>query len=411
MENIFIRNVVILDGTGADPKPNGAVLIRGGRILEVMERPPRRTPSHSQVIDGKGQSLMPGLIDAHVHIGAVEVDIRKQQREMYPSLLLVHSIKLLEETLQQGFTTVRDAGGADPGLREALRLGLIKGPRLLVSGRPLSQTGGHGDFRMPAEKAPALENPAGLSTWVCDGVEEVRKAARELLRQGVDQIKVMAAGGAMSPSDELEAVQFSPEELKAVVWEAQAAGKYVMAHVYSAKSILHCLEAGVRSLEHGNLLDEQAALAIRNKGAFLVPTLATYEALGRMGPHLGIPQANMRKIHLARERSLEALSIAHRAGVKIASGSDLLGPMQNLKALELELKARVLGPMGAIVASTSTNASLLGLETQLGTIEPGKLADLILVDGDPLKDISLLQRYQEAVTLILQEGRVLKNLL
>ncbi len=411
MENIFIKNVVILDGTGADPKPNGAVLIRGERILEVMERPPRRTPSHSQVIDGKGQSLMPGLIDAHVHVGAVEVDIRKQQREMYPSLLLVHSIKLLEETLQQGFTTVRDAGGADPGLREALRLGLIKGPRLLVSGRPLSQTGGHGDFRMPAEKAPALENPAGLSTWVCDGVEEVRKAARELLRQGVDQIKVMAAGGAMSPSDELEAVQFSPEELKAVVWEAQAAGKYVMAHVYSAKSILHCLEAGVRSLEHGNLLDEQAALAIRNKGAFLVPTLATYEALGRMGPHLGIPQANMRKIHLARERSLEALSIAHRAGVKIASGSDLLGAMQNLKALELELKARVLGPMGAIVASTSTNASLLGLETQLGTIEPGKLADLILVDGDPLKDISLLQRYQEAVTLILQGGRVLKNLL
>lgn len=411
MENTFIKNVVILDGTGADPKPNGAVLVSGERILEVLDRPPRRTPARAQVINGKGQYLMPGLIDAHVHIGAVDTDIRKQQREMYPSLLVVHSIKLLEETLQQGFTTVRDAGGADPGLREALKLGLIQGPRLLVSGRPLSQTGGHGDFRMPAEQAPPLENPAGLSTWVCDGVEEVRKAARELLRQGVDQIKVMAGGGAMSPSDELEAVQFSPEELKAAVWEAQAAGKYVMAHVYSAKSILHCLEAGVRSLEHGNLLDEEAASAIRNSGAFLVPTLATYEALGRMGHQLGIPQANMKKIHLARERSLEALSIAHRAGVKIASGSDLLGPMQSMKALELELKARVLGPMGAIVASTSTNARLLGLETQLGTIEPGKLADLILVDGDPLKDIKLLQRYQEAVTLILQEGRILKNIL
>lgn len=411
MENTFIKNVVILDGTGADPKPNGAVLVSGERILEVLDRPPRRTPARAQVINGKGQYLMPGLIDAHVHIGAVDTDIRKQQREMYPSLLVVHSIKLLEETLQQGFTTVRDAGGADPGLREALKLGLIQGPRLLVSGRPLSQTGGHGDFRMPAEQAPPLENPAGLSTWVCDGVEEVRKAARELLRQGVDQIKVMAGGGAMSPSDELEAVQFSPEELKAAVWEAQAAGKYVMAHVYSAKSILHCLEAGVRSLEHGNLLDEEAASAIRNSGAFLVPTLATYEALGRMGHQLGIPQANMKKIHLALERSLEALSIAHRAGVKIASGSDLLGPMQSMKALELELKARVLGPMGAIVASTSTNARLLGLETQLGTIEPGKLADLILVDGDPLKDIKLLQRYQEAVTLILQEGRILKNIL
>lgn len=411
MQNILIRNVLILDGTGADPISDGAVLIRGKRILEVLERPPRRTPARTQIIDGKGQCLMPGLIDAHVHIGAVDVDIRKQQREMYPSLLLVHSLRVLEETLQQGFTAVRDAGGADPGLREALRQGLIKGPRLLVCGRPLSQTGGHGDFRMPAEQAPALENPAGLCTWVCDGVGEVRKATRELLRQGVDQVKVMAAGGAMSPSDELEAVQFSPEELKAVVWEAQAAGKYVMAHVYSSRSILHCLKAGVRSLEHGNLLDEEAAWAIRDRGAFLVPTLATYEALGRMGPDLGIPRANMKKIHLARERSLEALSTAHKAGVKIASGSDLLGPMQSLKALELELKAKVLGPMGAIVASTSTNASLLGLETLLGSIEPGKLADLILVDGDPLEDIGVLQRHQEGITLILQEGRILKNLL
>jgi imidazolonepropionase-like amidohydrolase len=411
MQITLIKNVAIIDGTGADPRPHGAVLVHGERIQEVMDRPPRRSPSRAQVIDGRGQCLMPGLIDAHVHVGALETDILKQQRETYPSLLLVRSLKVLEQTLEQGFTTVRDAGGADPGLREAVRLGLVRGPRLLVSGTPLSQTGGHGDFRMPSEQAPPLTNPAGLATWVCDGVEELRRAARELLRQGVDQLKVMAGGGAMSPSDQLEAVQFSPEELRAVVWEAQAAGKYVMAHVYSSRSILHALQAGVRSLEHGNLLDEKAAVAIRDAGAFLVPTLATYEMLARMGRELGIPEANMRKIHLARERSLEALSTAHRLGVRIASGSDLLGPMQTHKALELELKARVLGPMGAIVASTSTNAQLLGLEAELGTLEPGKLADLILVDGDPLKDIRVLQRHQDRITLIVQGGRVLKNIL
>ncbi|MEJ5376239.1 MAG: amidohydrolase family protein [bacterium] len=411
MQQLLIKNATIVDGTGSDPKPNGGVLVSNGKIQELWDGPVKKSPAKTQVINAKGQWLLPGLIDAHVHMGAVDVDIRKQQREMYPSLLLVRTLKVLEETLEQGFTTVRDAGGVDPGLREALRQGLIKGPRLLVSGPALSQTGGHGDFRVPAEQTPPLANPAGLCTWVCDGVEMVRKATRELLRQGVDQIKVMAAGGAMSPADELEQVQFTPEELKAIVWEAKAAGKYVMAHVYSTKSILHALAAGVRSLEHGNLLDQEAASAIKAAGAFLVPTLATYEALGRMGQELGIPKENMRKIHEARERSLEALSIAHKAGVDIASGSDLLGPMQSQKALELELKAKVLGPMGAIVASTSTNARLLGLEGQVGTIEPGKLADLILVDGDPLKDIRVLQHYHKSITLILQGGRIVKNLL
>lgn len=411
MQTFLIKNVTIIQGTMADLIEHGAVLISGDRIEEVLDRPPRRTPTGAQVIDGKGQTLLPGLIDAHVHVGAVEADILKQQRNMYPSLLVVRTLKVLEETLEQGFTTVRDAGGADPGIREALKQKLIKGPRLLVSGRPLSQTGGHGDFRAAAEQGPPLENPAGLSTWVCDGVDQVRRAAREQLRQGVDQIKVMAGGGAMSPSDELEAVQFSPEELRTAVWEATAAGKYVMAHVYSARSIIHAVQAGVRSLEHGNLLDEDAASAIKEAGAYLVPTLATYEMIARMGKDLGVPEANMRKIHMAKERSLEALEIAYRLGVRIASGSDLLGPMQTHKALELELKAQVLGPMGAIVAATRTNAELLGLSKELGTIEPGKLADLILVDGDPLADISILQRYRQRITLIMQGGCICKNTL
>jgi imidazolonepropionase-like amidohydrolase len=256
-----------------------------------------------------------------------------------------------------------------------------------------------------------VEHPAGLATGVYDGVDAVRGAAREQLRQGVDHIKVMAGGGAMSPSDEIDTSQYSLEELQAAVFEAESAGKYVSAHCYSVRSILNSIAAGIRSIEHGNLLNESAAQGIKEAGAFLVPTMVTYEMISRMGKDLGVPENNVRKINEARERSLEALDIAHRVGVKIASGSDLLGPMQCYKGMELELKSQVLGPMGAIVASTKTNAELLRREKDLGTIEPGKLADLILVDGDPLQDMAVFQEYQEKITLIIQGGRLYKNLL
>ena len=411
MNTLVLKNAVVIDGTGSDPVPNGSVIVEGERIREVLAAAPGRAPSHATIIDCKGKTLLPGLVDAHVHVGAVEANLMDQQRQNHTSMLVIRTLKVIRETLDQGFTSIRDAGGADPGFREALQQGLIQGPRLFVAGYPLSQTGGHGDFRLPTDRRPPSEDQAGLATRVCDGVDQVRQAARELLRQGVDHLKVMAGGGAMSPSDELDTSQYSIEELKAIVFEAQSAGTYVMAHVYSSRSIRNAVAAGIRSLEHGNLLDEEAARAIKEAEAFLVPTLVTYEMISQMGKELGIPDNNLRKINTARERSLEALAIAHRMGVKIASGSDLLGPMQIYKGAELELKSRVLGPMGAIVASTKTNAELLRKEKDLGTIEAGKLADLILLDGDPLKEIKLFQQYQEKITLIIQSGRVYKNIL
>jgi len=411
MNTLVLKNAVMIDGTGSDPVPNGSVIVEGERIREVLAGAPGRAPFHATTIDCKGKTLLPGLVDAHVHVGAVEANLMDQQRQNHTSMLVIRTLKVIRETLDQGFTSIRDAGGADPGFREALQQGLIQGPRLFVAGYPLSQTGGHGDFRLPTDRRPPSEDQAGLATRVCDGVDQVRQAARELLRQGVDHLKVMAGGGAMSPSDELDTSQYSIEELKAIVFEAQSAGTYVMAHVYSSRSIRNAVTAGIRSLEHGNLLDEEAARAIKEAEAFLVPTLVTYEMISRMGKELGIPDNNLRKINIARERSLEALAIAHRMGVKIASGSDLLGPMQIYKGAELELKSRVLGPMGAIVASTRTNAELLRKEKDLGTIEAGKLADLILLDGDPLKEIKLFQQYQEKITLIIQSGRVYKNIL
>ena len=410
--SIFVLiNTTIIDGTGADPLPNGSVIVEGERIKEVIPGPPGMVPSDAITIDCHHQTLLPGFIDAHVHVGAVEANIMDQQRRNFASMLVIRTIKIIKEALDQGFTTVRDAGGADPGFREAIRQGLIQGPRLFVAGYGLSQTGGHGDFRLPTEMRSPSEDLAGFATRICDGVDQVRHMAREQLRSGVDHLKVMAGGGAMSPSDEIDTSQYSIEELKAVVFEAQAAGKYVMAHVYSNRSIRNCIIAGIRTLEHGNLLDEESAQAIKEAGAFLVPTLVTYEMISRMGRDLGIPENNIRKIDEARERSLEALTIAHRVGVKIASGSDLLGPMQCYKGMELELKSRVLGSMGAIVASTKTNAELLRKERELGTVEAGKLADLILINGDPLEDIKLFQQYQDKITLIMQGGRVYKNLL
>ncbi len=411
MNTLILKNATIIDGTGGAPSPNGSVVAEGERIREVLSGPPGKVPSDATVIDCRHQTLLPGLIDAHVHVGAVEANIMTQQRRFHTSMLVIRSLRVIQETLDQGFTTLREAGGSDPGFREAVRLGYIQGPRMFVSGFPLSQTGGHGDSRLPTETFPPLENWAGLATRICDGVDQVRRGAREQLRSGVDHIKIMAGGGAMSPSDEIDTSQYSIEELKAAVFEAQAVGTYVMAHVYSSRSIRNCMAAGVRTLEHGNLLDEEAARAIRENGAYLVPTLVTYEMMCRLGKDLGIPDNNIRKMTEARDRGLEALAIAHRAGVKIGSGSDLLGPMQIYKGMELELKSRVLGPMGAIVATTKTNAELLRKEKDLGTIEPGKLADFIVLNGDPLKDIKLFQQYQEKITLIIQGGRIHKNIL
>ncbi len=406
---LVLRDLTLIDGTGSLPR-RAAVLVEGPRILEVRG-PVGSLPKGAEVIDCRGQTLLPGLIDAHVHVGAVEANIMEQQRRLFPSVLVIRSLGILKETLEQGFTTVRDAGGADPGFREAVRQGLAVGPRLSVSGQALSQTGGHGDPRLPTEAHPSVPKPGGLASVVCDGVDAVRAAAREQLRQGVDHIKIMAAGGCMSPSDELDTSQYCPEELRAAVWEAESAGKYVMAHCYSDRSILNAVEAGVRTIEHGNLLTEKGARAMKEAGAYLVPTVVTYVKISDMGRELGIPGENVRKIDAAREMALEALGIAFKAGVKIGSGSDLLGPMQIFKGAELALQARVLGPMGAIVAATRTNAEILRLEHDLGTVEPGKLADLILLDGDPLEDMTLFERYRDKITLIIQGGNIYKNLL
>lgn len=410
MTSLAFTHARLIDCTGAEPQEDVTLVVDGDRIVEIRDGAP--PASVERVIDCRGRTLVPGLIDAHVHIGAIDVDILEQHRNYSTSHAALKMGRVLGETLLQGFTTVRDAGGCDAGFRRAIEDGTIPGPRLLVSNRPISQTGGHADFRRPTESGDPLAccSQAGMRAVVADGADEVRRATRENLRTGADQIKIMASGGAMSPSDELDTTQYTVPELRAAVEEATAVGTYVLAHAYSGAAIRNCIEAGVRCVEHGNLVDSATAELMAKAEMYLVPTLSTYELLHRKGADYGIPRHNIEKIGLAHEKALEGLSNAYAAGVKIASGSDLLGPLAVYKHRELELKAEVLSPLEVLIATTRTNAELMGLAAELGTLEVGKVADLLVVDGDPLAGLGVFARH-DGIPVIVHDGIVVKHAL
>ncbi len=411
MSLTVFTNAFLIDCTGADPKEGAAVVVEDDRIRDVL--PGGKVgplPGPVTTLDCKGATLMPGLTDAHVHICAVTENITDQHRLYPPSYIAARAMRRAEECLLQGFTTVRDAGGADYGFRLVLEEGHFPGPRLLVSGNYISQTGGHGDKRRRAEWIEPIGCCAGMVGSIADGEAEVRKAVREQIRRDVDQIKIMASGGAMSPSDELDTTQFTVGEMRAAVEEAQAVGKYVLSHAYSDAAVRKAIEAGVRSIEHGNLIREAAAKAIKDAGAFLVPTMVTYEAIYREGKRYGIGDHQIQKINLAREQSVQGLTYAYRAGCKIGSGSDLLGDMMVQRAVEFELKGQVMKPMEVLLSATKVNAELFRMSDRIGGVEPGKYADLIVVAGNPLKNLRLFQ-IQDNLKLIMKGGHVYKQTL
>jgi imidazolonepropionase-like amidohydrolase len=409
MQTTVLRNCTLLDCTGASPLPGSTVVVSGERIERVLRGADAPAPRDALLVDCGGRTLMPGLTDAHVHAAIVETDPGKGRRESAATLAL--RIKnVLEETLDAGFTTVRDAFGLDWGFVQATERGLVRGPRILFVGSCLSQTGGHGDWREAHHRDAPLEGVWGLAAMprICDSPDEMRRAAREMLRTGAHGIKLMASGGCMSPTDELEHTQFTVEEMAAACHEAATVGKITLAHVYTPQAILNALRAGVRSIEHGNFLDEESAAAIRAAGAYFVPTLTTYELISAFGASQGIPERMIDKINRAKAGGTESLRVAEAAGLRICSGSDVLAAMQPFKAMELGLKAAVLGAEAAILSATRTNAALFGMADQIGTIEEGKRADLILVDGQPLDDIGLLQEAQN-VKLVMRDGQIMKQ--
>ena len=406
MNRIILQNGFLIDCTGKEPKENVSIAIEDNKIVELREG---KISTADSVIDLDGKTILPGLIDAHIH--ACSIDLHEsEQLNKYPAAQLVCMSALnLEQTLMQGFTTVRDAGGADWGFRVCVEKGYIKGPRLLVSGDPLTQTGGGADRRKPTETQMPESGCVGFPTSiVCDGVDAVRRAAREQLRKGVDQLKVFASGASTAGGGGLTTTEFTVDELSVIVSEAGARGKYVMAHALPPQSIKNCVMAGVKSIEHGNLLDEESAKMMKEHGTYLVPTLVTYDELSLIAEKSGFPNETIRRLKMGAENSLRALRIANEFGIKIASGSDLIGPLQDRRAREIELKANVMTKMEALISATKTNSELFGMQDIIGTIEVGKLADIIVVNGNPLKDIRLIQD-RNNIQLIMKNGVVYKN--
>lgn len=408
----LIHNARLLD-LGANDRdavlrPGTSVLIEGERIREVSDRPIRSTTARP--IDAGGRTLLPGFIDCHVHVVAASFNLA--QVAQWPNVLAAYrAMPILQGMLMRGFTSVRDAGGADAAIARAVEEGLIAGPRIFPSGKALSQTGGHGDFRPRTDwlEPCACAFKVGSLARVVDGVDACRLAAREEILKGATQIKIMASGGVASPNDPIHFMGYSRDEIRAIAEEAANADTYVMAHAYTGKAIRRAVECGVRTIEHGNLVDHEAARAMAQHGAFAVPTLITYEALAREGKALGLPDDSVRKIAAAHAPALRSLEIFRDAGVKMAFGSDLLGESHRLQSDEFRIRAEVLGNAAAIRSATETGAQVLRRDGELGVVAPDAIADLLLVEGNPLRDISVLLGQGERLDLIMKAGRVIKN--
>lgn len=364
------------------------------------------------VLDAHGRTLMPGLIDAHVHASITTMSIA-EALERPASCVAIETKLILESMLLRGFTTVRDTGGMDRGIIHALDRGLIRGPRVFRSGRSLSQTGGHGDFSPPDNLTFPCSCAAKIDRYcyVADGVDAVRRGVREQLKSGADQIKIMAGGGISSPTDSIDMVQYTEEEMRAAVDEAHSSRKYVLAHAYIPDSINRAVRAGVRSIEHGNLLDRDSASLMASRGCFLVPTLVAYDQLAKHGPARHYPPHMLEKLAIVRQAGLRSLEIARSEGVKVGFGTDLLGELHPAQSDEFIIRSEVHSALEILRSATLVNAELLNRSGTLGVLRPESAADLLLVNGDPLKDMRLLCGQGEHIDLIIRNGEIVKHCL
>lgn len=405
---IIFENCNLIDGVSDEPQEGMSVAVEDNRIREVSDR--NIDSSSAQRFDLKGKTLLPGFIDAHSHVYAIHLN-EEWTRHMSHTLMMAHAIPRVRGMLMRGFTTVRDVAGGDWGIKKAIADGVMEGPRMFIAGRALSQTGGHGDHRPRTDdEIPcACTNARDYLTRIADGEDEVRAAARDELRKGADLIKVLVSGGVGSPNDQLDNTQYSLNELRVAVEEAEARGTYVAAHSYTAKSSRRAVECGVRTIEHGNFVDAETARLMKEKGAYMVPTLICYRESAEHADEYGVSEIVKGKLREVNRAGLQMLEICKEAGVKMGFGTDLMGEMIVAQSKEFKLRAEALKPMDIIKSATSVNAEILNQTGQLGIIAADALADLIVVDGDPLKHMEILEQHDDKLVAIMKDGHFAKN--
>ncbi|CAR23776.1 KLTH0E16874p [Lachancea thermotolerans CBS 6340] len=408
-----IKNTNLIDVVKGTTLPEAYIFVEDGKIsrVEFGSGQPVDTDSNEyQIIDGTGKYVTPGLFDNHVHMASVtgELDIGKLMT-MPKTVSLLRVRYTMEASLARGFTTVRDCGGAESYIKAAVNDGSVIGPRMITCGHAISQTGGHGDLRpgnLPASAFESCSCHYGQVGVVADGVGECYKAAREEFRRGADFIKIMAGGGVASPTDKITNVQFCHDEIRALVDVANTYHTYVTAHAYTAESIQNCIKLGVRGIEHGNLLDEETAELMAKLGCYLTPTLVTYKIMAsdQFGSFLG--PVNSQKNAEVLSQGIDALKIAQSKGVKICYGSDLLGPLAGYQTQEFFIRGKVQTAQEVLLSATVTPAEMNGLGDKLGQIKPGFIADLLLMNSNPLNDIAILDEPETNLVFVMKEGRI-----
>ncbi len=410
MTMLHLKNFALLEPDFGELRRGYELLVEGETIRELSDKPLKA--GKADVIDCGGRTLMPGLIDSHVHVFLSEVYIRALE-SMPLTLMTARAVRLMKGMIDRGFTSVRDTGGADWGIKEAVEKGDVAGPRLFIAGQAIGPTGGHSDPRRRTDFGARCHccNAMAYTMNVSDGVSSVKKSVREQMRLGADHIKIMMSGGVASPYDPLDSMQFSVDEVRAAVEEAKAFGRYVCAHAYTPEAITRAAQCGVRAIEHGNLIDEASAKLMAENTMFLTANLVAYYAMKERAAEFGMTGDMLAKNDLVIDGGLRSLEICKRAGVPVAYGSDLLGQLQVEQSREFLLRREVLSPIEIIRSATTVGAQLLRMEGKLGTLRAGAFADMILVDGDPLKDLGLFQDQGRHLSLIMKGGAVYKTTL
>ncbi|KAI9730591.1 MAG: hypothetical protein M1834_005834 [Cirrosporium novae-zelandiae] len=399
----------IVDPVNGSIRQNVAVKISAGLVKSVTDTEMAiiTTNDGAITIDLEGKYLCPGLIDAHVHVTAVpgENDLGGVFG-LSPEVSMMRQPFVCQQILRRGFTSVRDCGGASLALKEAINEGVIQGPRLFIAGHGLTQTGGHADLRGPYDHTDCCGGAVTGLGRLCDGVPECIKAAREELRTGADFIKIMGGGGVASPTDRLENIQFTAEEVRAITTVAENSGTFVTAHAYTTKAIQFHIENGVKGIEHGNMITPECARYMAKNGIYLTPTLIAYSAMASLDFPGFLPLESVVKNNQVLRAGFNALGIAHKAGVTMCYGSDLLGPLGIAQTHEFALRAQVLDPTTILQCATINPARMLRQSEFLGQIKSGFSADLLILNKNPLEDILVLDNPDAHLLGVIKEGRV-----